>query len=82
MSDNITITENPATGFPIQRTVTMKRRGRPPKKHDGVDHNLLIKDECAAAFREAKAEYEKNLPYKLNNGQFMMVLVHNFQQRQ
>ena len=57
-------------------------RGRPPKKPDGVDHNLLIKDECAAAFREAKAEYEKNLPYKLNNGQFMMVLVHNLQQRQ
>jgi CxxC motif-containing protein (DUF1111 family) len=57
-------------------------RGRPPKNADETGHSLLVKDECAAAFREAKAEYEKDLPYKLTNGQFMMVLVHNFQQRQ
>ena len=57
-------------------------RGRPPKNSDETGHNLLLKDECAAAFREAKAEYEKTLPYKLTNVQFMMALVHNFQQRQ
>lgn len=57
-------------------------RGRPSKQSNEAVSNLLFKDEFAAAFREAKAEYEKVLPYKLTNGQFMMTLVHEFQQRQ
>ena len=89
MSDNITITGNPATGFPIHRTVTVNKtrtvkrgRGRPPKDSNEEVNNLLFRDEFATAFREAKAEYEKTLPYKLTNGQFMLALVHNFKQRQ
>lgn len=89
MSDNITITGNPATGFPINRTVTVSKtrtvkrgRGRPPKDSNEEVNNLLFRDEFAAAFREAKAEYEKTMPYKLTNGQFMLALVHNFKQRQ
>ena len=57
-------------------------RGRPSKDSNEAVNHLLFKDEFAAAFREAKAEYEKTMPYKLTNGQFMMTLVHNFQQRQ
>lgn len=89
MSDDITMTDNPTTGFPIHRTVTITKtrtvkrgRGRPSKDSNEEPNNLLFKDEIAAAFREAKAEYEKTMPYKLTNGQFMMALVHNFKQRQ
>ena len=89
MSDNITITGNPATGFPIHRTVTVSKtrtvkrgRGRPPKDSNEEVNNLVFRDEFTAAFREAKAEYEKTMPYKLTNGQFMLALIHNFKQRQ
>ena len=89
MSDNITITDNSTAGFPIHRTVTVSKtrtvkrgRGRPPKNSNEEPNHLLFKDELSAAFREAKAEYEKTMPYKLTNGQFMMTLLHNFKQRQ
>lgn len=89
MSNNTTITDNPASGFPIHREVTIGKtrtvkrgRGRPPKNSNEEVNHLLFKDEFAAAFREAKAEYEKTMPYKLTNGQFMLALVHNFKQRQ
>jgi|LUMQ01.1.fsa_nt_gb hypothetical protein len=61
-----------------------KKMGRPPKERTAADNEpqLLFRAEAAAAFRKAKLEHEKDLPYELNNAQFMMLLITAFSENQ
>tara|TARA_A100000172_G_C2976739_1_gene87928 strand:- start:70 stop:285 length:216 start_codon:yes stop_codon:yes gene_type:complete len=67
-----------ANGVEVKR-----KRGRPPKDTSGAKGGgFHFHNDTADAFREAKAQYEQELPYELTNSQFLMVLIHNLQQRQ
>ena len=70
--------------FIDNQTPKVKRgRGRPRKDpNSDVEPQIVLKDAAAAAFRKAKSEYEKDLPYKLNHVQFMMVLITAFSKNQ
>mgnify|MGYP003113899396 FL=1 len=71
--------------FIDSQTPEVKRgRGRPRKERTAADNEpqLLFRAEAAAAFRKAKLEHEKDLPYELNNAQFMMLLITAFSENQ
>mgnify|MGYP003120674565 FL=1 len=76
MSDTIFI-HNQGTLSEKAETPKVKRgRGRPRKDPNSNDEpQVVLRKEAAAAFRMAKSEYEKDLPYKLSLHQFMLVLI-------
>ena len=82
MSGNISIEKQGP--YSKEAAKIAKRAGRPPKARTWAEDEpqLVFRTEAAAAFRKAKLEYEKDLPYELNNAQFMMLLITAFSENQ
>ena len=64
--------------FTLKDMTSKRGRGRPLQKDKAGPSTLLLKGDCADAFRAAKDQYDAQMPFVTDNHQFMLVLLDTF----